>query len=157
MPWRPSVATLSPLDRSGRPLSPAAPARGHEEQADQCGPEPVFIARRRPTSLEDQLGVEVRSGQGPEHGKHLILRQPGLESAATPQKHRDVSLLAEPPVLAVVITCVACGWAYPAQLNGAENALLPSFLKVMSNALIFARVGLATVNVVFDGWKTPTS
>ncbi len=46
---------------------------------------------------------------------------------------------------------VAWGRPYPAQLNGAEKALLPSFLKVMSNALIFDRVGLATFNVLFEG------
>lgn len=46
---------------------------------------------------------------------------------------------------------VAWGRPYPAQLNRAEKALFPSFLKVMSNALIFDRVGLATFNVVFEG------
>jgi hypothetical protein len=47
--------------------------------------------------------------------------------------------------------------AYPDQLYGAENALLPWLWNSIPNALIVDVVGRPTVSVVFAGCPTPTS
>ena len=94
---------MSSLARSWRQGRGFDPLRRHEEQADQCGAQPVLIARRRPTPLKDQEGIEVCSGHSPEHRQRVGMRQPWLESAAALQKGRDMSLLAESHFLVLVI------------------------------------------------------